>query len=109
MRELAPPRLDPNIRHHPVVIREFNKRESEAQLRIADRITAFAGTMHFVYIHALLVAVWMLVFEKNPWPTLTLALSLAPHQPRLTGSRRRAPTGAEASGGYRVLTMVGQG
>jgi uncharacterized membrane protein len=76
VRKLAQPSLDPNIRHHPVVIREFNKRASDAQLRIADTITAFAGTMHFVYIHALLFAVWMLVFENNPWPTLTLAVSL---------------------------------
>ena len=76
MRKLAPPRLDPNVRHHPVVNRQFEKRASDAQLRIADTITAFAGTMHFVYIHALLFAVWMLVFENNPWPTLTLAVSL---------------------------------
>ena len=48
-----------------MVIREFNKRASDAQLRIADTITAFAGTMQFVYIHVLLFAVWMLVFEKT--------------------------------------------
>ena len=30
----------------------------------------------FVYIHALVFAVRMLVFEENPWPTLTLAVSL---------------------------------
>ena len=59
-----------------MVIREFNKRASDAQLRIADTITAFAGRMQFVYIHVLLFAVWMLVFEKNPWPTLTLAVWL---------------------------------
>jgi len=32
--------------------------------------------MRFVYLHALLFAVWMLVFEKSPWPTLTLVVSL---------------------------------
>src|SRR5437868_10509503 len=32
--------------------------------------------MNFVYIHIALFGVWMLVFEKNPWPTLTLAVSL---------------------------------
>ena len=70
------PELDTNVPHHPAVLKEFEKRASDAQLRIADRITAFAGSMTFVYIHAALFAVWMLVFEKNPWPTLTLVVSL---------------------------------
>jgi uncharacterized membrane protein len=70
------PKLDPNILHHPAVVDELGKRTSDAQLRIADRITSFAGSMNFVYIHALLFALWMLVFEKSPWPTLTLIVSL---------------------------------
>jgi uncharacterized membrane protein len=32
--------------------------------------------MPFVYIHALVFAGWMLWFEKSPWPTLTLIVSL---------------------------------
>jgi uncharacterized membrane protein len=32
--------------------------------------------MRFVYLHALLFAVWMLVFAASPWPTLTLIVSL---------------------------------
>ena len=46
------------------------------QLRIADAITSFAGSMKFVYIHAVLFAVWMLFIERNPWPKLTLIVSL---------------------------------
>ncbi|MGW0043084.1 DUF1003 domain-containing protein [Rhodococcus sp. NPDC003348] len=69
-------RLDPNVVHHPAVVDQFEKRAADLQLRIADRITAFAGSMHFVYIHAILFALWMLVFEKSPWPTLTLIVSL---------------------------------
>ena len=68
--------LDPNVLHHPAVVHEFNRRAADAQLRIADRITAFAGSMRFVYLHAALFAVWMLVFEASPWPTLTLIVSL---------------------------------
>lgn len=34
------------------------------------------GTMTFVYLHAVAFAVWMLVFERSPWPTLTLVVSL---------------------------------
>jgi uncharacterized membrane protein len=70
------PTLDPTIVHSPVVVKQLEKRASDLQLRVADRITAFAGSMNFVYIHALLFAIWMLVFEKSPWPTLTLVVSL---------------------------------
>jgi uncharacterized membrane protein len=70
------PKLDPNVLHHPAVISEFQKRAEDTQLRIADKITAFAGSMNFVYLHAALFAVWMLVLERSPWPTLTLVVSL---------------------------------
>jgi len=69
-------KLDPNVLHHPAVIEQFNKRAADTQLRIADKITAFAGSMNFVYLHVLLFAVWMLVVEVSPWPTLTLIVSL---------------------------------
>ena len=68
--------LDPTVLHHPAVVTEFNQRAADAQLRIADSITAFAGSMRFVYIHAVIFAVWMVVFERSPWPTLTLIVSL---------------------------------
>ncbi len=32
--------------------------------------------MTFVYLHAVLFAIWMLVLERSPWPTLTLIVSL---------------------------------
>jgi uncharacterized membrane protein len=70
------PKLDPSTLHHPVVVTQFQQRASDVQLRIADRITRFAGSMNFVYLHVVLFAVWMLVFEKSPWPTLTLIVSL---------------------------------
>jgi uncharacterized membrane protein len=70
------PTLDPNVVHHPAVVEQFEKRASDAQLRVADKITAFAGSMNFVYLHVALFAAWMLVLERNPWPTLTLAVSL---------------------------------
>jgi uncharacterized membrane protein len=70
------PKIDPTLPHSPVVLKQFEKRASDFQLRIADAITAFAGSMRFVYIHIALFAVWMLVFEKSPWPTLTLIVSL---------------------------------
>ncbi|MBA3652679.1 MAG: DUF1003 domain-containing protein [Actinobacteria bacterium] len=32
--------------------------------------------MPFVYIHALAFAIWMVFVEANPWPKLTLIVSL---------------------------------
>jgi uncharacterized membrane protein len=61
---------------HPVVAKTRQKRAENLQLRIADGITAFAGSMPFVYVHIAVFAVWMLVVEKSPWPTLTLVVSL---------------------------------
>ena len=61
---------------HPVVVRFNAQRYADFQLRLADRITAFAGSMKFVYMHAVVFAVWMIFVEQSPWPTLTLAVSL---------------------------------
>jgi uncharacterized membrane protein len=61
---------------HPVTANLLAQRAGSVQLKIADAVTAFAGSMPFVYIHAALFAVWMVAFERNPWPTLTLIVSL---------------------------------
>ena len=75
--QLIPHRLlHSTQRHHPAVLDEAKQRSASIQLRLADRITAFAGSMNFVWIHAVLFAVWMAALEKNPWPTLTLVVSL---------------------------------
>src|SRR5258708_13612187 len=62
--------------HHPVVLEEQERRAADIQLRIADWITTFAGSMNFVYLHIALFTVWMLFIESKPWPTLTLIVSL---------------------------------
>jgi uncharacterized membrane protein len=71
-------KLDPPVtpQHHPVVLEQQARRAADAQLRIADWITAFAGSMNFVYMHIALFTVWMLFIESKPWPTLTLIVSL---------------------------------
>jgi uncharacterized membrane protein len=62
--------------HHPAVLDEAKRRSDSFQLRLADRITSFAGSMNFVWLHAALFGVWMLFLERSPWPTLTLVVSL---------------------------------
>jgi uncharacterized membrane protein len=64
------------LRHHPAVLEQEQQRAASVQVRIADWITAFAGSMSFVYLHIAVFAVWMLFFESKPWPTLTLVVSL---------------------------------
>ena len=61
---------------HPAITKVRESRAESAQLRIADAITAFAGSMPFVYVHVVVFAAWMLFVEKSPWPTLTLVVSL---------------------------------
>jgi uncharacterized membrane protein len=67
---------DPRGALHPSYRKVAEHRAADAQLRVADAITRFAGSMPFVYIHALVFGFWMLVLEKSPWPTLTLIVSL---------------------------------
>ncbi|MEY9965856.1 putative membrane protein [Streptacidiphilus sp. MAP12-16] len=69
-------KLNGEKRHHPAVVEHRARRAASRQLRVADAITKFAGSMMFVYIHAVGFAVWMLFFESSPWPTLTLIVSL---------------------------------
>ncbi len=73
-REHIAPPLRP--KRHPAVLAEQARRVANLQLRIADRITAFAGSMQFVYFHVALFAIWMVFLESRPWPTLTLIVSL---------------------------------
>jgi uncharacterized membrane protein len=68
--------LQSGLKHSPVVLEQRAQRAQDVQLRIADWITAFAGSMNFVYIHIALFTLWMLFIESKPWPTLTLIVSL---------------------------------
>ena len=61
---------------HPALLAAQTARARNAQLRLADRITRYAGSMAFVSAHVAVFAAWMLAIERRPWPTLTLAVSL---------------------------------
>jgi uncharacterized membrane protein len=66
----------PTHLEHPVVTKMRLHRANDLQLRLADAITRFAGSMNFVYLHIIAFAVWMVFLEASPWPTLTLVVSL---------------------------------
>jgi hypothetical protein len=59
---------------HPTVAAYHQARAANIQLRVADAITAFAGSMPFVYVHVVAFAAWMVFAESGPWPTLTLVV-----------------------------------
>ena len=62
---------------HPALLRTHDERAGSLQLRIADRITAFAGSMRFVYIHIVWFGVWVgFRVEKYPFGLLTMIVSL---------------------------------
>ena len=73
---MAQLKLPVRLPHHPVVLEEQARRAASLQLRIADWITGFAGSMQFVYLHIAIFTIWMLFIESKPWPTLTLIVSL---------------------------------
>jgi uncharacterized membrane protein len=66
--------------HSPVVAKQIEKRASDFQLRLADRVTAFAGSMAFVWIHAAIFALWIATglfgADNYPFQFLTFVVSL---------------------------------
>jgi len=62
---------------HPALVEHGKLRQASLQSRIADRITNFAGSMPFVYIHAVWFIIWISVpVEKYPFGLLTMIVSL---------------------------------
>src|SRR5690349_1034983 len=69
-RKLPPP-------VNPALMKHAEERAKNAQNRIADRITAFSGSMLFVYLHILWFGLWIgLGVEKYPFGLLTMIVSL---------------------------------
>ena len=62
---------------NPALIKHAEERAEDAQNRLADRITVFAGSMLFVYIHILWFGCWIgFGVEKYPFGLLTMIVSL---------------------------------
>jgi uncharacterized membrane protein len=72
---LVPNKLPEPI--NPALMKQAEQRAENAQNRVADRITAFSGSMLFVYIHILWFGLWIgLGVEKYPFGLLTMIVSL---------------------------------
>ena len=62
---------------HPVLTKSAEERSKSLQNRVADAITAFAGSMPFVYLHVVWFAAWIgFRVENYPFGLLTMIVSL---------------------------------
>ena len=72
---VVPPKLEPPI--NPALMKHAQQRAQDAQNRIADAVTRFAGSMTFVYLHVIWFASWIgFGVEKYPYGLLTMIVSL---------------------------------
>jgi uncharacterized membrane protein len=61
----------------PALLKYEEQRAENLQSRIADAITAFAGSMAFVYVHIVWFALWIGIrLEHYPFGLLTMIVSL---------------------------------
>jgi uncharacterized membrane protein len=62
---------------NPALLKHSEERAEDVQARVSDKITAFAGSMTFVYIHVLWFGLWIgLGVESYPFGLLTMIVSL---------------------------------
>jgi uncharacterized membrane protein len=62
---------------HPALQRHSEQRAESVQNRVADKITRFAGSMTFVYVHIVWFAAWIgFHVERYPFGLLTMIVSL---------------------------------
>src|SRR6185503_6584679 len=69
------PKLEPPI--NPALLKREQERAEASQNRVADKITAFSGSMLFVYIYIIWFGCWIgFVVEDYPFGLLTMIVSL---------------------------------
>jgi CBS domain-containing protein/uncharacterized membrane protein len=65
------------VHRHPALQRVDDERSQSIQNKAADAVTTFAGSMPFVYIHAIWFAAWLILrVEAFPYGLLTMIVSL---------------------------------
>ena len=62
---------------NPALLKHAEQRRKSLENRIADKITRFAGSMQFVYLHIIWFAAWIILgVEHYPYGLLTMIVSL---------------------------------
>jgi uncharacterized membrane protein len=65
------------VEPNPALLEHAIQRQKSIENRVADRITDFAGSMQFVYIHIAWFGLWIgLGVEHYPYGLLTMIVSL---------------------------------
>jgi uncharacterized membrane protein len=65
------------IQANPALLQHAEQRAKSLENRVADRITDFAGSMQFVYLHILWFGSWIgFGVESYPYGLLTMIVSL---------------------------------
>jgi uncharacterized membrane protein len=65
------------LQANPALMEHARRRAENVQNRIADQITAFAGSMMFVYLHIIWFGSWIIFrVEHYPYGLLTMIVSL---------------------------------
>ena len=81
IRDVVPETAKPSARVKPLInpalIEHARQRRESLESRVADRITAFSGSMRFVYVHVIWFTCWI-AFGVEPYPygLLTMIVSL---------------------------------
>jgi uncharacterized membrane protein len=61
----------------PALLQHLRERSKRREIRVADQISLFAGSMKFVYIHVIWFSLWIgLGVEDYPFGLLTMIVSL---------------------------------
>ena len=62
---------------NPALMEHARQRQQRLEARIADTITAFAGSMAFVFVHIAWFGLWLSIpVEQYPYGLLTMIVSL---------------------------------
>jgi uncharacterized membrane protein len=65
------------LRVNPALLEHARERRQSIENRVADHITAFSGSMRFVYLHVIWFTAWIaLGVEAYPYGLLTMIVSL---------------------------------
>jgi uncharacterized membrane protein len=79
MSTASSPHVHPHL--NPALVKHAEERANNVQNRVADKITTFAGSMAFVYLHVGWFVLWIVFgtligFDSYPFGLLTMIVSL---------------------------------
>src|SRR5947207_1372069 len=71
-----------SIQPNPALVEHAERRAESVQNRVAHKITAFAGSMRFVYLHILWFGLWIELSAETEWRRRLAPPELLTDRPR---------------------------